>query len=232
MRRVRGTGSRVPDTGHGSTPPELDVAVELARRSGNVTGERWRWSVAGVWLAVLAVVGACNWQPSSPPAQATPPIASVPRDSASDRSATAPPASASRGGATAGAGDWDVDLDRDERRGGHTLARHVGRTDAQLRARLARESVSGASTYGDRHTAERIVERALAENARRVQRWIDQRAPKTNLAIRHRARDGLPTGRLMRRGGDVAEEVQGAVVVLRWRDDDWYVLTSYPEDVR
>jgi hypothetical protein len=186
-----------------------------------------------VLLTAISLVGACNSQPSSPPAQATPPIATVPRDAAPAPGPTAPPtASAPRGGATRVEGDWTVDLARDERRGGHTLARHVGRTDAQLRARLARESVSAASTYADREMAERVVVRALAENARRVQRWIDQRAPKTNLAIRYRARDGLPTGRRLRRGDDAAEDVEGAVVVLRWRDDDWYVLTSYPEDVR
>ncbi len=127
---------------------------------------------------------------------------------------------------------WDIDLRRDEQRGGHTIARHVGRTDAQLKARLQRESISAASTYADIETAERVVARALAENARRVQRWIDQRSPKTNLAVRYRARDGLPTGRLLRRGADASQDVTGAVVVLRWRGEDWYVLTSYPENPR
>jgi hypothetical protein len=46
------------------------------------------------------------------------------------------------------------DLTAAERLGGHTLARHVGRTDAQLRDRLRREkNVSAASTYDDREVA-------------------------------------------------------------------------------
>src|SRR5688572_22239367 len=50
------------------------------------------------------------------------------------------------------------DLTADESRGGHTLARHVGRSDEQLRERLQRErGISAASTYTDRDTAERIV---------------------------------------------------------------------------
>jgi hypothetical protein len=65
-----------------------------------------------------------------------------------------------------------------------------------------------------------------------VQRWIDQGSPKTNLAVRYRARDGLPTGRQLRRGADASQDVTGAVVVLRWRGEDWYVLTSYPENPR
>ena len=137
---------------------------------------------------------------------------------------TAPPA--------APASAWDVDLERDERRGGHTIAKHVGRTDAQLQARLRRESISAASTYVDLESAERIVARALDENSRRVQTWIDRRSTRPNLAIRYRARDRLPTGRVLQRGDSASEEAFGAVVVLRWRNDDWYVLTSYPEDVR
>jgi hypothetical protein len=125
---------------------------------------------------------------------------------------------------------WSVDLERDEQRGGHTIARHVGRTDAQLRARLTRESIAAASTYPDLETAERVVALALAENERRVQRWMNQRGPRSNLAIRYRARDGLPTGRIMRRRDDQPREALGAVVVLRWRNGDVHVLTSYPEN--
>jgi hypothetical protein len=127
---------------------------------------------------------------------------------------------------------WNVDLQRDERRGGHTLARHVSRTDAQLLARLRRESISAASTYPDVETAERVVMQALDENATRVQAWTGRRTSKPNLAIHHRARDGLPTGRVLERGDTASHEARGAVIVLRWRDDGWYVLTSYPEDVR
>jgi len=56
------------------------------------------------------------------------------------------------------------DLERDEKRGGHTLARHVGRSDADLGERLRRErQISAASTYTDRATAERVVALALAQ---------------------------------------------------------------------
>lgn len=197
-------------------------------------------------LFVLALLGAACSQPAPPPSQATPPIASRPAPdpaTAAGANETPPPTIApqvpspdsrdeparSRRGREA---RFDVDLERDDARGGHTIARHVGRTDAQLKARLARESISAASTYPDLDTAERVVERALAANERRVQRWIDQRGPRSNLAIRYRARDGLPTGRLLRRGDDAPDEVTGAVVVLRWRDEAWYVLTSYPEEPR
>lgn len=179
-------------------------------------------------LVTAAALSACAPQPQEGPAPATPPVASAP--SASDADRDTRPAAPSREARPAGA--WDVDLERDEERGGHTIAKHVGRTDAQLQARLQRESIAAASTYPDLETAERAVQRALEANTRRVQVWIERRAPKPNLAVRHRARDGLPSGRLLARGERRSKEVHGAVAVLRWRGDGWYVLTSYPEDAR
>jgi hypothetical protein len=175
---------------------------------------------------VLALVSACADQPPPSHSQAAPPPASRP---APEPQA---PAETSRPSPREETNRRVVDLQRDERSGGHTIARHVGRTDAQLKARLARESIAAASTYVDLETAERVVARALAENERRVQRWIDRRGPRSNLAVRYRARDGIPTGRILRRGDDESRDALGAVVVLRWRDEGYYVLTSYPEDPR
>jgi hypothetical protein len=194
-------------------------------------------------LFLLSLTAACS-EPAPPASQATPPIVSRPAEEpitpAGDDEPPAPtaeanatgPASQTPASEPAAATRLDVDLERDERRGGHTIARHVGRSDAQLRARLSRESIAAASTYPDLETAERVVAQTLAANERRVLRWIDQRGPRANLAVRYRARDGLPTGRMLRRGDEASAEVSGAVVVLRWRDEAWYVLTSYPEEPR
>jgi hypothetical protein len=187
-------------------------------------------------LALGSAVGlaACSSQPREPPARATPPIASPPAQALPDDAEKATPSrSRQRREAPQASDRWNVDLQRDEQRGGHTLAKHVGRTDAQLQARLRRESISAASTYPDPETAERVVIRALDADATRVRVWIDRRAPKPNLAVRYRApRDGIPVGRVLDRGDAASHDARGAVVVLRWRDDGWYVLTSYPEDVR
>lgn len=208
--------------------------MSSARRTGSARAHAWRglhvWC-GGLLLTLLATAGCSRERAPQEATRATPPIAapsgaaSAPQESAQDVQSAVPQPAPSDAA-------WIVDLRRDEQRGGHTLARHVGRTDAQLRARLQRESIAAASTYADRETAERVVSVALAENERRVQRWIDQRLPKANLAVRYRARDDVPTGRVLRRGADASQPATGAVVVLRWRGDDWYVLTSYPENVR
>src|SRR5688572_21546878 len=95
-----------------------------------------------------------------------------------------PPASAA---ATVAAPDTRAeaaryDLERDEARGGHTLARHVGWSDDQLRARLRRElDIAAASTYTDRATAERVIAAALDRDRRRVDAWIARVGNRPNL---------------------------------------------------
>lgn len=127
------------------------------------------------------------------------------------------------------------DLARDEALGGHTLARHVGRTDAQLAERLRREpQISAASTYADQATASRVVALALHASRDRVEGWSRRQGRRPNLVLNYISRDGPPIGRSMRRGSGVASPCDRAIVVLRWHDRmrRWYVLTSYPETRR
>lgn len=123
------------------------------------------------------------------------------------------------------------DLSRDEARGGHTLARHVGLSDAQLRERLRREPrISAASTYTDRPTAERVVGAALAAGRERIEGWRAREGRRPNLVLDYRSPDG-PVGRSLRRRASASVPCAEAVVVLRWDEGsgDFFVLTSYPE---
>lgn len=125
------------------------------------------------------------------------------------------------------------DLTQDERRGGHTLARHVGRSDDDLRERLRRErTISAASTYLDRETAERVVAATLQRERFRIQDWIRAGTQHPNLAIDYRG--DRPIGRSLARGQRTAEPCYDAIVVLKWDAvrRDFYVLTSYPETRR
>ncbi len=103
----------------------------------------WKWYRPPRVLALIAlsiVVPGCGPAPES----------SLHEDRTSSREAVPPAANR-------------YDLARDEERGGHTLQRHVARTDAQLRERLQRErNISAASTWTDRETAETVVAEGLA----------------------------------------------------------------------
>lgn len=124
------------------------------------------------------------------------------------------------------------DLSSDEARGGHTIARHVGRTDEQLRERLrAQPNISAASTYPDRETAELVVGAILEAESSRIRSWTGRRGTRPNLALRTRRPRGPPIGRVLERGRRQPVDARHAVVVLRWdvRTNSYYVLTSYPE---
>lgn len=120
------------------------------------------------------------------------------------------------------------DLARDEDRGGHTLERHIGKTDAQLRERLAEESISADSTYTDRETAEMTVAAAIQENSSRINSWLHRPGGHSNLVLDYDS--SSPLGRSMRRDETLSFPCSHAVVILKWRSPaDYFVLTSYPD---
>jgi len=121
------------------------------------------------------------------------------------------------------------DLARDEERGGHTLKKHVGRSDAELAERLERErNISAASTWTDLDTAETTVAEALHAERGRVESWVRRGGRRPNLALHYEA--GHAIGRSLRRGDSQTVECTRAVIVLRADGPDtFYVLTTYPE---
>jgi hypothetical protein len=119
------------------------------------------------------------------------------------------------------------DQAEDERAGGHTLERHVGRSDADLARRLERErSINAASTFADRATAERVVGAALEREKRRIASWLDR--GKGDLALEFRGDPGATVGRVLLRGDAAPRTATDARVVLRRHGDSYYVLTAYP----
>ncbi|MFN8507167.1 MAG: RNase A-like domain-containing protein [Dehalococcoidia bacterium] len=147
--------------------------------------------------------------------------------------ATRPGATATRSAATAtrtptAASGVRRDLEADEARGGHTLSRHVGRTDDELRDRLRREpDISAASTYTNQDIAERAVGQAIRDDRTKITSW-EKSASHPNLVLR--VTMSTTVGRSIRQGSSTAKDVKSAVVVLKWAGSGWYVLTSYPED--
>jgi hypothetical protein len=170
----------------------------------------------GAWLLLLAgsIAGAA---PTPPTGGAPPPVTSwtVQRVPAQSRT----PARR--------------DLTQDERRGGHTLARHVARSDDELRERLRRErTLSAASTYPDRETAERVVAATLQRERFRIQDWIRAGTNHPNLPLDYRS--DRPIGRSLAREERSPVPCYDAIVVLKWDAvrRDFYVLISYPETRR
>jgi hypothetical protein len=120
------------------------------------------------------------------------------------------------------------DLSRDEERGGHTLRKHVGRRDDELRQRLERErNISAASTWTDRGTAEETVAAALLAERGKIENWRRRGERRPNLALHFDA--GHEIGRSLVRGARDVVPCTEAVIVLRADGEAFYVLTTYPE---
>jgi len=177
------------------------------RKPGEKTKRRF-WLVG---LVALAIVGAASCSLGPPPQRATP-----------EESRRASSTSAGREAER-------YDLSKDEQRGGHTLERHVARTDEELRERLHREhNIAAASTWTDRETAEETIAAALRAERRRVDGWMRRGYPRANLALHFEA--GRDIGRSLRQGDDEPVRCRAAVIVLRADGPDaFYVLTAYPE---
>jgi hypothetical protein len=122
------------------------------------------------------------------------------------------------------------DLSPDEAAGGHTLRKHVGRTDAELRERLDHErDISAASTWNDRASAETAIGAAIADQGGRISQWLG-RDRHPNLVLDYDGDSAHPFGRTLRRGEDRVEPCAHAVIVLKWDGaTSYHVLTAYPE---
>ena len=177
-------------------------------KTSKTTGARGTFG--SLFLGALTLLCACGQAPTPPNAnRAEPPAAR-----GSDRSTAV---------------SERYNLERDEERGGHTLKKHVGRTEEQLRERLAHErSISAASTWPDRDTAETTVAEALRSERSRIQNWIGRGYPRANLALHYDAARVI--GRSLRRGDTQPVDCTAAVMVLRADGpDSFFVLTTYPE---
>ncbi len=120
------------------------------------------------------------------------------------------------------------DLSKDESAGGHTLRKHVGRTDEELKDRLTREHISASSAYTDRTAAEGAIGDALLQNQTRIEDWMARSGGHPNLVLDYHG--DQPIGRTLHRGDSTSQPCSDAKVVLRWlSSSEYYVLTSYPE---
>jgi hypothetical protein len=123
------------------------------------------------------------------------------------------------------------DLERDEQLGGHTLRKHVGRSDDELRERLKQEPhISAASTWTSTDLAEETVAAALRDESPRIAQWQARGERRANLALHYHVDREI--GRSLERGAWQTVPCRAAVIVLKANGDGFYVLTTYPEAAR
>lgn len=134
-----------------------------------------------------------------------------------------------------------INLSAHERQGGHTIERHVGKSDQDLIDRLRQQkNISAASTFASRSAAEKAVTDALNRNEKKVRGWMKTAGRGERLVIK-----GSGKGRGLSRkdyrkalkAADPKSALQDAVgnrsrvrVVLESNGRGrFHVLTAYPE---
>lgn len=120
-------------------------------------------------------------------------------------------------------------LDAHEALGGHTIERHVARTDEELLARLeSQPNISASSSFPDQATAEAAISEALSRNADDVDAFVGGTGPSV-LVLQEPL--GTTTGRSVARGSTEVQDVTGVRVVLR-RDPSsptgYRIQTAFP----
>ena len=116
-----------------------------------------------------------------------------------------------------------------ENAGGHTLARHVGLTVAQLASRLANEPVPIASSFRDRTIAEAVISEALDANQAAITAWLSGN-PSNIERFRYTASSQI--GMCIYHGSVSPVPAINLIVVLKPDASlqlGYYILTAYPE---
>ncbi|WP_202962940.1 RNase A-like domain-containing protein, partial [Chryseobacterium sp. P1-3] len=110
---------------------------------------------------------------------------------------------------------------------GHTLARHVGKTDADLISRLAtQKGITGASSFTNEAIAESVISSTIKSNRDAIKSWL--RSGMTN-SLRLEYSGSTNIGRGIMRTTNVVNDLTNARVILKSNGSGGYfILTAFP----
>ncbi len=124
-----------------------------------------------------------------------------------------------------------ISLAAHEAQGGHTIAIHVGRTEAQLRARLvAQPRIDAASTFKSLVQAENAVSSCLKANKIQIAGWARTATPNA-MRLRLIWNASSPIGHGVVRATGKLTPMSKVRVILQKKAVNgklYYILTAYP----
>ncbi len=112
--------------------------------------------------------------------------------------------------------------------GGHTIARHVGKTVAELIERIATyRHITKASTFTDMATAEEVIFETITRNKSDINKWLKKASSGDRLELIYNGVVEIGKGIYM--GADTRTSLKNAVVVVKSSGNGkYFILTSYP----
>ncbi len=131
----------------------------------------------------------------------------------------------------------NVNLDDHENvNGGHTIERHVGKSNEYLIDRLnnptkyvpGQTRITASSTYTDKTTAEAVITQTLVQNQQAIQAWLAN--PNSSQTDSFDYKGTSAVGRGISKGESaVSDRINATTVLKKNSNGDFTVLTSYPK---
>jgi hypothetical protein len=125
--------------------------------------------------------------------------------------------------------DW---LQTQEKLGGHTIERHVGKTDQELVIRLNNEiRIRASSSYFDLKIANNQIQTALTNNRQMVNEWAKNAATGQSKVVDYHA--NINVGRVAIRPASLTNIHNSSrlrIVLRATAEGNCYLLTSYPAE--
>ncbi|UII26196.1 hypothetical protein LVD15_23300 [Fulvivirga maritima] len=118
-------------------------------------------------------------------------------------------------------------LRQQESLGGHTIERHVAKSDSYLRNRLNTSNISAASTFYELNQAGQVIVNAINANSNSINNWKNGSSSRISFTYTHHR----AIGKILYRGSSSPVASSRFLVVLQKKSsapNGYYVLTSYP----
>jgi Bacterial CdiA-CT RNAse A domain len=123
-----------------------------------------------------------------------------------------------------------IDLMAEEAAGGHTIAKHIGKTEAELRLRLTQEPrITAASSFRNLTEAEQLVSQAIQRNSVAIKGWAQTARAGDVRAFVYNAGKAVGQG-VVRSTGKMQTMTSLRVVLQKTQiaNKIYFVLTAYP----
>ncbi|WP_020061262.1 RNase A-like domain-containing lipoprotein [Bacillus sp. 123MFChir2] len=114
---------------------------------------------------------------------------------------------------------------------GHTIERHVGKTDEQLKERLRTDNVSAASTYYDKEAATKAVKDTIKQHEKEIEKWLKE--SKENRLVLNTKHNFAVGKTVLKKDMRVKDGLQNTVTVLQKDKGSqlgFKIVTSYPSE--
>ncbi|MCM3737612.1 hypothetical protein M3215_17870 [Bacillus cytotoxicus] len=114
---------------------------------------------------------------------------------------------------------------------GHTLERHVGKTEEQLKERLRTDNVSAASTYYDKETATKAVKDTIKQHEKEIEKWLKE--SKENRLVLNTKHNFAVGKTVLKKDMRVKDGLRNTMTVLQKDKGSqlgFKIVTSYPSE--